>query len=138
MAEAPYTGLTACLKVGSGEAAKVVAYISGFNLSVSRDIIEILAFGKQYKEKVASIKDWSASIDGTVAFEAGGTQATLIDAFESGEALTFGMYLNDTTYFEGQGLVSGYEIDAAPDDKITLSSEVAGTGGVALNMGKAN
>ena len=107
MAEKPYTGLTAALKIGTGDQAKTVAYISGFNLSVSRDIIEILAFGKQYKEKVASIKDWSASIDGTVAFESGGTQEEIINAFESGEPLTFGMYLNDTTYFEGQGLVSG-------------------------------
>ena len=32
MAEAPYTGLTACLKVGSGSEAKVVAYISALTL----------------------------------------------------------------------------------------------------------
>lgn len=134
MAEKPYTGLTAALKVGTGETAKTVAYISGFNLDVSRDIIEIIAFGLPYKEKVASIKDWSASIDGTVAFEKDGTQETLITAFESGEALTFGLYLSDTVYFEGQGLVSGYSIDAAPDDAITLSADVAGTGGVALTL----
>ena len=131
--ERPFTGLTAAIKMGSGQQAQTIAYVSGFNLSLSKDIIEILQFGAQYKEKVPSIKDWSATIDGTVALVAGGTQESLLDAFESGDAITVGCYLTDTIYFEGTALVSSFEIDAAPDDAITLSSELAGTGAVALN-----
>ncbi len=134
MAEKPYTGLTASIKIKKDAGTPTtIAYVSGFNLNLSKDIIEILQFGAQYKEKVPSIKDWTASIDGTVALAAEGTQKQLYDAFESGDPITIGCYLDETVYFEGSALVSSFEIDAAPDDAITLSSELAGTGAVTLN-----
>ena len=132
--EKPYTGLTASVKVGSGDAAKTIAYISGVDLSLEKEIIEILAFGMQYKEKVPAVKDWSASIEGTAALAEGGTQKEFYDAFESGDPITLGIYLDDTNYFEGTGYVSSVEISAAPDDKISLSSEVAGSGAVVLSL----
>ena len=134
MAEKPFTGLTACLKIGTGPEAKTVAYISGVDLSLEKEIIEILAFGMQYTEKVPAIKDWSASVDGTVALAANGTQKQFYDAFESGAALTIGVYLDATTYFEGTGYVSSFDISASPDDKISLTSEIAGSGAVVLTL----
>lgn len=133
----PYTGLTASVKIGTGSTAKTVAYISGVDLSLEKEIIEILAFGMQYKEKVPAIKDWSASTEGTVALAEGGTQKELYDAFESGAALTLGIYLDESNYFEGTGYVSSFEISAAPDDKISLSAEIAGSGAVTLTLGSA-
>ena len=88
----------------------------------------------QYKEKVPAIKDWSLSVDGTAAFSSTGSQKKLHEAFESGEGVTFGIYLDDTTYFEGTGYVSSLEIEAAPDDKISISSEVAGSGAVTMTL----
>lgn len=126
----PFTGLTAKVKL----ADEVLGYISGCTLSLSKEIIEILAFGMQYKEKVPAIKDWSMSVDGTAAFTKAGSQKKLHDAFESGDPVTFGMYLDDTTYFEGTGYVSSLEIEAAPDDKISISSEIAGSGAVTLTL----
>ena len=134
MAEKPFTGLTASLKIGTGAQAQTVAYISGVDLSLEKEIIEILAFGMQYKEKVPAIKDWSASVDGTVALAANGTQKQFYDAFESGAALTIGIYLDTTTYFEGTGYVSSFDISASPDDKISLTSEIAGSGAVVLTL----
>lgn len=134
MPEKPYTGLTASVKIGTGQTAKTIAYISGVDLSLEKEIIEILAFGMQYKEKVPAVKDWSASIEGTAALATGGTQKEFYDAFESGDALTLGIYLDENTYFEGTGYVSSFEISAAPDDKISLSSEIAGSGAVVLNL----
>ena len=134
MAERPFTGLTASLKIGTGAQAQTVAYISGVDLSLEKEIIEILAFGMQYKEKVPAIKDWSASVDGTVALAANGTQKQFYDAFESGAALTIGVYLDATTYFEGTGYVSSFDISASPDDKISLTSEIAGSGAVVLTL----
>lgn len=132
--EKPYTGLTACVKLGTGSTAKTIAYISGVDLSLEKEIIEILAFGMQYKEKVPAVKDWSASIEGTAALAEGGTQKEFYDAFESGDPLTLGIYLDDKNYFEGTGYVSSVEISAAPDDKISLSAEVAGSGAVVLTL----
>lgn len=132
--EAPFTGLTASVKLGKNSASEVLAYISGVTLDLSKEIIEILAFGMQFKEKVPAIKDWSISVDGTVALAKGGTQEQLYNAFESGEPLTLGIYLNETTYFEGTGYVQSFNIDAAPDDKINLTSEIAGSGATTLTL----
>lgn len=133
-AEKPFTGLTAKVKIGSSTSAKVLAYISGCDLTLEKEVIEILQFGATFKEKVPAIKDWSLSMDGTVALATGGTQKELYDAFESGDALTIGMYLDDTTYFEGTGYVTSFNISAAPDDKISLTSEIAGSGATTLTV----
>lgn len=135
--EKPYTGLTASLKIGTSTASEVLAYVSGVDLTLEKEIIEILAFGMQFKEKVPAIKDWSVSIDGTVALAANGTQKKLYDAFESGDAITLGIYLDENTYFTGTGYVSSFNISAAPDDKITLTSEIAGSGATTLTLPSA-
>lgn len=130
MAESPFTGLTASIKIDNG----LLGYVSGVDLTLSKDIIEIIAFGKEYKEKVAGIKDWSVSIDGTVALATGGSQKTLYDAFEDGDTLTLGIYLDDSTYFEGEGLVGSFNISTSPDDKINLTSEISGSGALTLTI----
>ena len=135
--EKPYTGLTASVKLGGSAASTVLAYISGVDLNLEKEIIEILAFGMTFKEKVPAIKDWSASVDGTVALTTGGTQEQLYNAFDSGEPLTIGIYLDEKTYFEGTGYVQSFNISAAPDDKITLSSEIAGSGATTLTLPSA-
>lgn len=132
--EKPFTGLTAKVKIGANTNAKVLAYISGCDLTLEKEVIEILQFGATFKEKVPAIKDWSLSMDGTVALAEGGTQKSLYDAFESGDALTIGIYLDDTTYFEGTGYVTSFNISAAPDDKISLTSEIAGSGATTLTV----
>ena len=132
--EKPFTGLTAKVTVGTDSNKKTLAYISGVDLNLEKDIIEILALGMTYKEKVPAIKDWTASIDGTVALATGGTQKQFYDAFESGDPLTIGIYLDDTTYFEGTGYVASFDISAAPDDKISLTSEISGSGATTLTL----
>ena len=133
-AEKPFTGRTASVKIGGEGASKVLAYISGVDLNLEKEIIEILAFGMSFKEKVPAIKDWSASVDGTVALAKGGTQEELYNAFDSGAPLTIGIYLNETTYFEGTGYVQNFKLSAAPNDKINLSSEIAGSGATTLTL----
>jgi predicted secreted protein len=132
--EKPYTGLTASLKIGSTEAETTLAYVSGVDLTLEKEVIEILAFGMTFKEKVPAVKDWSVSIDGTVALAPGGTQKQLYDAFESGAAVTVGIYLDENTYFSGTGYVTSFNISASPDDKISLTSEIAGSGATTLTL----
>lgn len=130
----PFTGLTACVKMGTGESAKTIAYISGADLTLEKEIIEILAFGMTFKEKVPAIKDWSLSLDGTVALSKDSTQKDLYDAFDDASGVTIGIYLDNTTYFEGTGYVSSFNISAAPDDKISLTSDIAGSGATTLTV----
>lgn len=135
MADKPFTGLTASVKLGEHASAEVISYISGCTLDLTKDIIEILSFGMQYKEKVPAIKDWTLSIDGTAAFTTDGQQKKLLDAFESGDPLTIGIYLDEKNYFEGTGYMSSLSMEAAPDDKISISGEIAGSGAVVSSFG---
>lgn len=130
--EKPFTGLTA--KVSIGTNPTTLAYISGFDMTLEKDVIEILQFGAEFKEKVPSIKDWSASVDGTVALAEGGSQKQLYDAFSSGEPIAIEIYLDEEAKFSGNALVSSFNITGSPDDKLSLTAELAGTGATELTL----
>ena len=128
MAEKPLTGLTAAISVGG----KPLAYMNNLELNLDRSVIEILQFGAQYKEKVPAMKNWTASVEGTVAFDSAGSQKTLVDKFESGEAIEMQILLKEGTYFEGSAIVASLSISGTPDEALTISAEFEGTGAVTL------
>lgn len=128
--ERPYTGLTAEIKIGGVP----LAYMSGLDLTLEKAIIEVLQFGARFQEKVPAIKNWSATVDGTVALAPGGSQQKLFDAFNNDEELTVGIFLNDFVYFEGKAYVVNFNINGAPDDKMNLSCDLEGNGAVILTL----
>lgn len=130
MYERPFTGLTAEIKLGDVP----LAYVSGVDLSLEKEIIDIIQFGAKSREKVPSIKDWSADIDGTVALAPGGSQQKLYDAFNNDEEITVGIFLNEYVYFEGKAYVATFNISGAPDDKMSLSSSLEGNGALVLTL----
>lgn len=130
MAEEAFTGLTAKIQLEGSD----VAYVSGFDLTLTTKIIEILAFGAEFKEKRASINDWKGSINGTVAFAAGGSQQILMTAYLAGTPLTFGAFLDDATYFTGDALVSSLKISSKVEDATTLTADLDGTGALVLTV----
>lgn len=128
--ERPYTGLTASVKINGS----IIGYISGVELNLEKSIIEILQFGAQYQEKVPAIKNWTGSCDGTAAFAPGGAQHKLYQAFESGELVTLGVFLSADVYFEGDALISSLNLSGAPDDKMSITAEFEGSGGVTFTL----
>lgn len=130
MYERPYTGLTAEIKIGDVP----LAYMSGIDLTLEKAIIEILQFGARFQEKVPAIKDWSATVDGTVALAPGGSQQKLYDAFNNDEEITVGIFLNEFVYFEGKAYVANFNISGAPDDKMSISCDLEGNGAVLLTL----
>lgn len=128
--EKPYTGLTAEIRLGDVP----MAYMSGVDLTLEKTIIEVLQFGARYQEKVPAIKNWTATVDGTVAFAPGGSQHKLYQAFENDEEVTVGIFLNEFVYFEGKAYVGNLNINGAPDDKMNISCDLEGNGAVILNL----
>lgn len=128
--EKPYSGLTALIKINGVK----VAYLNNLELNLEKDIAEILQFGAQYKEKLPTIKNWTASNEGTVAFAAGESQHKLYQAFESGELVTLTVQLDQGVYFEGNALVSSLSISGSPDDALSISVEFEGSGGVSFTL----
>lgn len=130
MPERPYTGLTARIKINE----TLIGYLNSVELSLDKDIIEILQFGAEYKEKVPAIKNWTASAEGTVAFAAGESQHKLYQAYESGELVDLTIMLDSVTSFTGKALVSSLSISGAPDDSMNISAEFEGSGGTTLTL----
>lgn len=130
MTEKAYSGLTAAIYINS----TILGYMNNVSLELTREVVEVMQFGAQYKEKLPAVKDWSASADGTVAFAAGGSQHKLYQAFETGEEVTLKMALDASVYFEGKALITSLKVDGAPDDKLNINAEFAGSKGVTFNL----
>lgn len=128
--ERPYSGLTARVMLNG----VLIGYINNVELSLDKDIAEVLQFGAQYKEKIPTIKNWTASADGTAAFAAGESQHKLYQAFESGELVTLTVKLDEGVYFEGNALISSLSISGSPDDALSLSAEFEGSGAVSFTL----
>lgn len=128
--ERPYTGLTARIKINN----TLIGYLNSVDLTMDKDIAEIVQFGAEYKEKVPGIKNWTASAEGSVAFASGESQHKLYQAYVSGELVTLTIQLDEVTYFEGKALVSSLNISGAPDDAMSLSAEFEGSGGITLTL----
>lgn len=128
--ERPYTGLTAEIKVNNS----ILGYMSGIDLTLEKSIIEVLQFGARYQEKVPAIKNWTASVDGTVAFTSGGSQHKLYQAYENDEEIKVGIFLDDDVYFEGNAYIGNLNISGAPDDKMNISCDLEGNGAITFTI----
>ena len=128
--EKPYSGLTARVQLNG----VTIGYLNSLELNLEKDIAEVLQFGAQYKEKLPTIKNWTASSEGTVAFTAGESQHKLYQAFESGEFVTLTIKLDEGVYFEGSALISTLSISGSPDDALSISVEFEGSGAILFTL----
>ena len=128
--EKPYSGLTARVQLNG----VTIGYLNSLELNLEKDIAEVLQFGAQYKEKLPTIKNWTASSEGTVAFAAGESQHKLYQAFESGEFVTLTIKLDEGVYFEGSALISTLSISGSPDDALSISVEFEGSGAILFTL----
>ena len=128
--EKPYSGLTARVQLNG----VTIGYLNSLELNLEKDIAEVLQFGAQYKEKLPTIKNWTASSEGTVAFASGESQHKLYQAFESGEFVTLTIKLDEGVYFEGSALISTLSISGSPDDALSISVEFEGSGAILFTL----
>lgn len=126
----PYSGLTARVQLNG----VLIGYLNSVELNLEKDIADILQFGAQYREKLPTIKNWTASSEGTVAFAAGDAQHKLYQAYESGEFVTLTIKLDEAVYFEGSALVSSLSISGSPDDAMSISVEFEGSGALTFTL----
>ena len=125
-----YSGKTGYIKKGNSTNGVIIGHMSSFSLELSTDIIEVVAFGNTYKEKIPSIMDWSASADGNCDFESGHSQDELVAAYNNGDLITIGLGITEDIYFEGTCYIESLTIDNASDDSPTISIEFAGSNAI--------
>ncbi len=109
-----------------------VAEISNWSLDLSADDIETTNFDSEgWKEYLAGLKEWSGSIEGNFKPSDTNGQKAILQAWASGEALTFNFKVNDTVTFSGSALVKP-SIEVPVDDKASFSCDIQGTGELTL------
>ena len=103
-----YTGVTGKISIKKGAtAAKDIVHMANWTVDLSKEMIEAISFGSNYKEKVPGIKDWTASFDGTADFATESGQKDLVDAYEDDSVLEAGFYLDATTFLKGNCYICG-------------------------------
>lgn len=133
-----YSGVTGKLSIKKGAAEAVdILHMSNFSVELTKEILEVMSFGNDYKEKIPSIKDWSASADGTADFDTTSGQKTLVDAFEDGAKLEGSFYLDATTFLKGDCYIESISIEHAADGKADISISLAGSDAVLLTVPSA-
>lgn len=130
-----YSGVTGKITVKKpGETAVDVLHMSSWNVDLSKEIIEQVSFGNDYKEKIPSVKDWSASADGAADFGPEASQELLHEAFEDGYEVEASFYLDANTFLRGSALVESLNVSHAADGKGEVSISLAGSNAVALTV----
>lgn len=125
-----YSGVTGSISIDEIK----IAHMANWSVDLTKEMIEVVSFGDDYKEKVPSIKDWSASFDGSADFIAEGGQKELHEAFESGAKVEAEFYLDDDTFLGGEAFVESLSISHAADGKADISIGLAGSGANILTL----
>ena len=130
-----YTGVTGKLSVKQGAGTKIdVAHINNWSVELKKEMIEDLSFGSDYKERIPSTKDWTASSEGKVDFDAASGQKLLWDAYNDGTPITATFSLSATTFFEGDAFVESLTFKDAADGAGEISISLVGNGGIELTL----
>lgn len=135
------TGVTAKLTLGNEK----IAYITGWTVDNTREMLEIATLGMTDKEVIPGVKDWSASADGLLAFTDANSnnsnQKAIIDAMKNGEIVKFQFVLDTEivnniekikTGFEGSALIESVSIEASAGELPNISISIAGVGELAF------
>lgn len=123
---ASHTGSEGFVNVG----ANTIAEIKGYSVEESTDTIETTTMGDTDKTYVASLGDWSGSID--VLWDETDTNGQV--ALTNGASATFNFYpegsTSGDTYMTGTGIVTGRSIKATHDGLVEASITIQGSGGL--------
>jgi predicted secreted protein len=112
--------------------ANKIAEISNWSLDLGADDIDITSFDSQgWKEYLAGLKEWSGSIEGNFKPDDTTGQKAILNAWLSGEKLTFTFEVSSGVTFQGSAFVKP-SIEVPVDDKATFSCDIQGTGALTL------
>lgn len=106
-----------------------VTYIDSFSISLNTGTTEVSQLGSEWKEFMATTKDWSGSASGTLDTADATQEAFLDDFLASGQASVEGIFKVAADYsLKGNMLATGLSIQASHGDKISISFNFQGTG----------
>ena len=112
--------------------ANKVAEIANWSLDLGADDIDVTSFDSNgWKEYLAGLKEWSGSAEGNFKPDDTNGQKAILNAWLSGEKLTFTFEVSSGVSFQGEAFVKP-SIEVPVDDKASFSCDITGTGALTL------
>lgn len=106
-----------------------ITYIDTWSLTANIGTAEITAYNDDSKAFLSTIKEWTATISGTLD-RSDAAQAAILSKFEgssSSTSLSIRMY-DSTKYWAGAGIPVTMTVNSQVADKVTVSVNFQGTG----------
>ena len=109
--------------------------LDGFTITRSRGAADTTVFGSSFTARMATLKDWGASIQGTF-HTTDARQAAVRDQLEDGAAADIALEfrMSSSTVgakYSGNGVIVSDNIGSSVDGKVSWSAEVQGNGALA-------
>lgn len=121
-----------------GDSPKKVAEIANWSLDMSADDIDITSFDSNgWRERIQGIKEWSGSFEGNFKPDDADGQASLINAWLTGQKVKLELQVNASVKFSGDALTTP-SIETPVDDKASFSCDFSGTGPLTPTLGSGS
>lgn len=122
---AKFAGTGGKLMVGTSTAAE----IKSWSIDGGADMLDVTNFGSGgWKENIAGLREWSASVEGNWDMTDTNGQKALQDAWLNGSSVAVKFYVDGTKNYSGSAYISGLSPEVAVDDAATVSIDLQGTG----------
>jgi len=120
-------GNAAAFKIGSN----TVAEMDGWTIDAQTNLEETQSFGDTWKERTATIKEWSGSATGRLDNTDTNGHVALGTAFIGGTTVAARFYITGSVYYSGTCFVNA-SITAAENGLVTVNYTFTGTGALSL------
>ena len=114
---------------------KTLGRLQSFSLNINNSVIDVSELGKDWKEYIEGIKDWSGSASGYLDYE-DTMQKQITDSIISGATtgLTLDFKVHDTLELTGSVLISSLSITVSTSDKVGVSFNFTGSGAISKKV----
>jgi len=121
---AVFTGYGGSVKVGTA----TIAELGEWSLDIGVDTQETESFGDQWKEYVATLKEWSGSCSGRWDMTDTAGQKALQDALLGGTTVTIKFYIDSTKNYSGTAIIEKISVKSSVDGVVEVDFSFKGTG----------
>lgn len=110
----------------------VVAELDTWSLDVQTGLEETQSFGDTWKERTATIREWSGTASGRFDISDTNGHVALNTAALAGTTIAGRFYINGTNYYSGTAFVQ-MSISAPENGLVTVNYTITGTGALSYS-----
>lgn len=110
---------------------KTIGRLQSFSLNINNSIIDVSELGKDWKEYIEGVKDWSGSASGYLDYE-DIMQKQITDSIISGAttSLELDFKVHENLVLTGSVLIASLSITVSTSDKVGVSFNFTGNGAI--------